>query len=78
VNCKPNVGPDQDCALLLGPAPVVLPPRAGPLAALTFTVPYAVKGKYPVRLRVDGVDSLLIDAATIPPKYDPDQVVEIE
>lgn len=78
VNCKPNVGPDQDCALLLGPAPVVLPSRAGPLAALTFTVPRAVKGKYPVRLRVDGVDSLLIDAATIPPKYDPDQVVEIE
>ena len=77
VDCQPNVGPDQDCALLLGPAPVVLPSRAGALATLTFTVPGAVPGSYPVRLRVDGVDSLLVDAAAVPPRYDPSQEVVI-
>jgi hypothetical protein len=77
VDCQPNVGPDQDCAVLLGPAPIVLAPRAGALSTLTFTVPGAVPGRYPVRLRVDGVDSLLIDAVAVPPRYDPSQEVVI-
>ena len=45
---------------------------------MTFTVTGATPGTYPVRLRVDGVDSLLIDATTVPPVYDPSQVVVIE
>jgi hypothetical protein len=77
VDCRPDVGPDQDCALLLGAAPVVLPARAAALATLTFTLPGATLGSYPVRLRVDGVDSLLIDATAVPPRYDPTQVVVI-
>jgi hypothetical protein len=79
LDCEPEVGPDQDCALLLGPQPIVLPaPRSGAMSTVTFAVAGAAPGTYPVRLRVDGVDSLLIDAAQSPPVYDPDQVVVIE
>ena len=77
LDCQPQIGPDQDCALLLGPAPVVLAPRTAAQSAVTFTVPHATPGTYPARLRVDGVDSLLVDTTTVPPSYDQSQVVEI-
>ena len=44
---------------------------------MTFTVPHATPGTYPARLRVDSVDSLLVDATTVPPSYDSSQVVVI-
>jgi hypothetical protein len=78
LNCQPQVGPDQDCALLLGPKPFALAPRTGAQSTVTFTVPGAVPAAYPVRLRVDGVDSLLVNATTVPPAYDPSQMVVIE
>jgi hypothetical protein len=78
LDCQPQVGPDQDCALLLGQAPTVLAPRVGAQSTLTFTVPNVVPGTYPARLRVDGVDSLLVNATTVPPTYDPSQVVVIK
>jgi hypothetical protein len=79
LDCEPEVGPDQDCALLLGSQVTVLPaPRNSALSTVTFAVAEAPPDTYPVRLRVDGVDSLLIDAAQSPPVYDPGQVVVIE
>jgi len=78
LDCRPQVGADQDCTLLLGAQPVVLAaPRAAAAAAVTFTVPAAVPGRYPVRLRVDDVDSLLVNAAAVPPAYDTSQAVVI-
>jgi Pvc16 N-terminal domain len=77
LNCQPQVRPDQDCALLLGPAPIMLAPRTAAQSTVTFTVPQATRKTYPARLRVDGVDSLLVDATTVPPGYDPSQVVVI-
>lgn len=78
LDCQPQVGPDQDCALLLGQAPTAAPPRTTAQSAVTFTVPNAAPETYPARLRVDGVDSLLVDATAVPPKYDPSQVVTIK
>ncbi len=78
LDCQPQVGPDQDCALLLGPVPIVLAPRTAAQSAVTFTVTRATAGTYPARLRVDSVDSLLVDATTVPPGYDPSQVVVIK
>ncbi len=79
LDCQPEVGPDQDCALLLGPTPIALAsPRTAALSTVTFTVTGAAPRTYPVRLRVDGVDSLLVDATKVPPVYDPSQVVVIE
>lgn len=77
LDCQPQIGPNQDCALLLGPAPAVLAPRTAAQSAVTFTVPHATPGTYPARLRVDGVDSLLVDTTTVPPSYDQSQVVVI-
>jgi len=78
LDCRPQVGPNQDCALLLGPVPIVLAPRTAAQSAVTFTVTRATAGTYPARLRVDSVDSLLVDATTVPPGYDPSQVVVIK
>jgi hypothetical protein len=77
LDCQPQIGPDQDCALLLGPVPVVLAPRTAAQSTVTFTVTQATPGTYPARLRVDGVDSLLVDTTTAPPSYDQSQAVEI-
>lgn len=77
LDCQPQVGPDQDCALLLGPTPITLAPRAAAQSTVTFIVPQATPGTYPARLRVDSVDSLLVNATVVPPEYDPSQVVEI-
>jgi len=80
LNCQPDVGPDQDCALVLGSEMFALPaPRPASVSTVTFTVPGLTAGTtYPARLRVDGVDSLLIDATKAPPGYDPSQVVTIQ
>jgi hypothetical protein len=80
LNCEPDVGADQDCALLIGSEVIMLPgPRTASLSAVTFTVPGLTAEKtYPVRLRVDGVDSLLVDASQSPPVYDTSQAVTIE
>lgn len=78
LDCQPQIGSDQDCALLLGAQPVAAEsPRPALASAVTFTVPHAVPATYPVRLRVDSIDSLLVDAAAVPPAYDPSQVVVI-
>lgn len=80
LNCEPDVGPDQDCALVLGSELIALPaPRPASLSTVTFTVPgLTADTTYPARVRVDGVDSLLIDATQTPPVYDPSQVVTIQ
>lgn len=44
---------------------------------LSFDLGVLPAGKYFVRLRVDGVDSLLVDRATKPPTFDESQRVEI-
>lgn len=79
LDCQPQVGSDQDCALLLGAQPIAPEsPRPALASTLSFTVPHAVPGTYPVRLRVDSVDSLLVDATAVPPAYHPSQVVVIK
>jgi hypothetical protein len=72
VGVAPAVETGQVVSLLVGSrAPVSAAAFTGPASALTFG--FAVDaGDYPVRLRVDGVDSELV-AATTPPSYDPDQ-----
>lgn len=78
LDCQPQIGSDQDCALLLGAQPVAAEsPRPALASTVTFTVPHAVPATYPVRLRVDSIDSLLVDASAVPPAYDPSQVVVI-
>lgn len=68
LSCEPQLRPDQRIALLLGSREV-----PGSVAAqtdtLTFTVPRAEAGTHHVRLRVDGVESLLVDRSLTPPRF---------
>ena len=67
--CAPQVLPTQRVSLILGDAEAL----AEPFTALTATPSFVFRafptGTYWVRLRVDGVDSLLIDRSTTPPSF---------
>lgn len=69
LKCAPEVQPAQRVSLLLGDREIVAAPRNAPTASLSFPVAEAVAGEYPIRLRVDGVDSLLVDPSVSPPVY---------
>jgi hypothetical protein len=68
--CAPDLRADQRVSMILGGHEVL----AGPFAGSTTTTPSFVfknfsPGKYWVRLRVDGVDSRLIDYGANPPVF---------
>jgi hypothetical protein len=80
--CSPEVLPAQRVALLLGGDEVPAEPHAAQTGNLTFVAKDDPPGKfasgdYFVRLRVDGVDSLLIDRSVQPPKFKTSQKVSI-
>jgi hypothetical protein len=80
--CSPEVLPAQRVALLLGGDEVPAEPHAAQTANLTFVAKDDPPGKfapgnYFLRLRVDGVDSLLIDRSVQPPKFKASQKVSI-
>jgi len=79
LDCSPYVRQKQECTLLLGSASFPLAsPRTAPLPTVRFEVTGLRPDKYPARLRVDGVDSLLINASVTPPAYDTTQLVTIQ
>lgn len=82
---SPEVRLGQRTALLLGdrevpPRPLVLPPLPAPQQTdtLEFEIKHAPKGKHFLRLRIDGVDSFLIDPTADPPAFDQTKLLEIE
>lgn len=79
VPCVPHVRREQRVSLLLGGREVPADPHPGanPTAAPTFTVTKATAGSFTVRLRVDGVDSVLVDRSTKPPTFDASQRIQI-
>jgi len=74
---SPEVRPEQRAALLLGDREVLVQSHAAQTNALTFVVTAASPGDYFVRLRVDGVDSFLVDRSVTPPVFDQTQKVKI-
>ena len=78
LTCTPPVRRSQSAALIVGTRELVLdPPLAVDQATqLNFTATGFAPGTYPVRLRVGGHDSLLIDRAQRPPVF-VDQVVVV-
>lgn len=85
LKCSPEFHSGQRAALLLGdrevPAlPLALPPPPAPQQTdtLKFEVLQAPLGKHFLRLRIDGVDSFLIDPAADPPAFDETKKVEIQ
>jgi hypothetical protein len=73
----PQVWPTQRVSLLLGDNEFVASAIAAPSGSLTFPTTGLVAGDYWTRLRVDGVDSLLVDRTKTPPAFDPTQKVTV-
>jgi hypothetical protein len=77
VTVRPEVLPEQRATLLLGSREILADPHPAQTDQLVFQVPDVAPGKPRVRVRIDGVDSLLVDRSTTPPRFDPSQQVEI-
>jgi hypothetical protein len=77
VKCSPKVLPLQTAALIVGDVErISTEPRTLPTDTLKFTFPKAVApppGDYFLRLRIDGVESILIDQSGPVPQFDPTQ-----
>jgi Pvc16 N-terminal domain len=69
LSCAPQVLPEQRVALLLGSREIPAAARAARTDALTFAITDAVAGDFWIRLRVDGVDSQLVDRSKTPPVF---------
>jgi hypothetical protein len=76
VTCSPQVFPGQQVSLLVGDQELAAPDVAVATNSLSFTTTLTA-GDYYLRLRVDGVDSLLVDRSVTPPVFDPTQQVTI-
>lgn len=66
---RPDVMPGQQVSLLLGTREVAPTALATPTGSLTFTVTRAAVGPQLVRLRIDGLDSRVVDATAMPPRF---------
>jgi hypothetical protein len=78
IQCAPRVLPEQRARLLLGEREIPANDHAAPTDTLTFTIANAPLGDFVVRLRVDGVDSLPVQATESGLIFDPAQRVTIE
>ncbi|HME38778.1 MAG TPA: DUF4255 domain-containing protein [Steroidobacteraceae bacterium] len=78
---KPQLRPGQRVALLLGDQEIVAPDRAAQSNQTSFSAPVPAGTVLPasrrIRLRVDGVDSPIIDWTKTPPAFDATQMVTI-
>ncbi len=77
ISCRPDVRPGQTVSLLLGDRQITPRPFDAQTAALVFDVTDAEPGDHYLRLRIDGVDSLLVQHGADPPVFDPTQKVTI-
>src|SRR5271169_381853 len=77
VTCSPEVWTEQGADLLLGDQNIAAQPHPTQTATLTFQAQNLSAGNYFVRLRIDGVDSLLVNRAVTPPVFDPTQMVTV-
>ncbi|MDR3415530.1 MAG: DUF4255 domain-containing protein [Nevskia sp.] len=74
---SPQVWPQQRVTLMLGGNEFQADPHTTQTGTLTFQTSGLVAGSYWFRLRVDGVDSLLVDRSKTPPVFDPTQQVTL-
>lgn len=77
MTCSPQVRPEQRVSLLLGSSEIPADARTTTTDQLAFHIPAPAPGSYFVRLRVDGVDSQLIDRSGTRPAFDAKQRVVI-
>jgi hypothetical protein len=73
----PEVRTSQRASLLLGGREVPADAHTAQTASLDFTIVDAPPGDHLVRVRVDGVDSQIVDRTVSPPVFDTTQQVTI-
>lgn len=69
LDVTPHVRPEQTAVLAIGTAEAVAPARTATEDQLTFEFGALPAGEAWVRLRVDGVESPLVDRSTMPPTF---------
>lgn len=74
---NPQVRPEQRVALLLGEREVLAEDHLLQTDTQVFIIEDAPVGDFHIRLRVDGIDSLLVDRSVTPPAFDSTMVVTI-
>ncbi|HEX8556920.1 MAG TPA: DUF4255 domain-containing protein [Pyrinomonadaceae bacterium] len=77
VRCRPDVLPAQRVTLVVGESEARAEPRAARADTLTFRFGRLAAGEHFARLRVDGVESLLVNRAATPPVFDSTQKVTV-
>jgi hypothetical protein len=77
VSASPEVWAAQDVSLLLGGQEIPADAHPTQTGSVTFQAAGVAAGSYFVRLRVDGVDSLLVNRAVKPPVFDASQQVTV-
>lgn len=69
LNFRPELRAGQTVALVFGQQEVTPQPFTAPVSTLDFVIPNAPVGNHLIRLRIDGIDSPIIDRATKPPAF---------
>ncbi len=77
VNFVPALRAGQTVTLVLGQQAYAPEPFTPPVTALDFVIPNAPAGDHLARLRIDGIESPIIDRAATPPAFLP-QRIEIQ
>jgi hypothetical protein len=77
IGCSPPIREGQVASLLLGDRQITLPPLDAQTSTVVFAVPMAKPGDFYVRLRVDGVDSQLIEDSADPPAFRADRRITV-
>lgn len=77
VQASPPVALAQSALLLLAGNALRARPRTDPSAPLVFDARGLTAGSYPARLRVDGVDSRVVDRTSMPPTFLPGALLEV-
>ena len=75
VETQPQIQANQPSQLLLGSQPLI--PQSIVNEQLSFTLANLDEARYFCRLRVDGVDSHLVDYGANPPVFDPAMALEV-
>ena len=66
---RPLLRQRQSAWLVIGDLELPLGPRSADVATVTVTAPGLDPGQYLLRLRVDGVDALVVDRGVRPPRF---------
>jgi hypothetical protein len=77
LTCSPQVLPGQRASLVVGEREILAQPHTSKTSQLQFVIPAAEVGERLLRLRVDGVESLLVNRSATPPAFDTTQKVTV-